>query len=393
MIQVIEALAIVEANSSKMPGKRIPLGKALCYVLAETVYSHTATPAFRQSAIDGYAFVYSEKQQYDIVGSLQAGEHLNTKLENNQTVRVFPGAFLPDGADTVVTHDYVMSNEKSILITVMPDQFDNIHENVEQIDKIDKNEVVIEANTLITPASIGLLSGLGITEVTVYKKPKIALLVMENELVKTDEKFLKDKIYESNSLMLQAALQTIGIKKTKVFGVKNNFKVIKKALKNSLSKYDIVLISGGVSAGDFDTVKEVLLENEVKELFYKINQKPEGLLFFGKKEETLVFTLSGNPASLLTNFYVYVCPAIKNKMGFGEIYVPKVIRKLNSEITNTSGKTVFLKGLYDETFVTVLEDNSLLLLDTFAKANSVLMVPYNVENVKKGESVALLPIN
>ncbi|RKR11808.1 molybdopterin molybdochelatase [Flavobacterium sp. 90] len=390
MIQVEQALSIIAENSTNMPIQKIPVRQALGYILAETIYSPINMPPFRQSAMDGYAFIHSERHQYDIVSISQAGDHSNIKINPNEAVRIFTGAFVPHNADTVVMQEHVMANEKSILITNMPKQFANVRNKGEQIEKED---VVFEANTLITPAAIGFLACLGITEIEVYKKPKVAILVTGNELVKPGKKLPKGKIYESNSVMLEAALQTIGIKKTKVYKVKDSLKATKKALKGILDKYDIVLISGGISVGDYDFVKEALLENGVEELFYKINQKPGKPMFFGSKKETLVFALPGNPASSLTNFYVYVYPAIKNRMGFSDTHLPKIVRKLNSGFTNTTGKTLFLKALYDQTNVTILESQSSAMLNTFAIANSLLIVPSDVETLKKGQLVTLLPID
>ena len=390
MIQVEQALSIIAANSTKMPIQKIAVPKSLGYILAKTVYSPISMPPFRQSAMDGYAFIHSEKRQYDVVSISQAGDHSKIKLKEGETVRIFTGAFVPDNADTVVMQEHVMANENSILITNMPEQFLNVREKGEQINE---GEIVFNANTLITPAAIGFLACLGIREIEVYKKPKAAILVTGNELVKPGKKLPKGKIYESNSVMLQTALQTIGIKKTKVYRVKDSLKATKKALKEILLKNDIVLISGGISVGDYDFVKEALLENGVEELFYKINQKPGKPMFFGSKNETLVFALPGNPASSLTNFYIYVCPAIKNRMGYSEINRPKLIRKVNENILNTSGKTLFLKALYDETNVAVLDSQSSAMLNTFATANSLLIVPANVEMIKKGQFVTLLPID
>ena len=390
MIQVEEALSIIAENSTTMPVQKIQVSKSLGYILAETVYSPIAMPPFRQSAMDGYAFIHSEKHQYDIVGIVQAGDHSKIKLKENEAVRIFTGAHVPDNADTVIMQEHVMATENSILITRMPEQYANVRHKGEQIGE---EEVVFKVNTLITPAAIGFLACLGITEVEVYKKPKVAILVTGNELVKPGKKLSKGKIYESNSVMLQAALQTIGVKKTKVYKVKDNLKATKKALKEILKKHDIVLISGGISVGDYDFVKEALLENGVKELFYKINQKPGKPMFFGSKNDTLVFALPGNPASSLTNFYIYVYPAIKNRMGFKDIHLKKMLRKLNDNITNTTGKTLFLKALYDETHVTVLDGQSSAMLNTFAIANSLLVVPNEVESLEKGQLVTLLPID
>jgi molybdenum cofactor synthesis domain-containing protein len=390
MIKVEEAIAIIEANSTKMPVELISVHKALGYVLAEKVLSPINMPPFRQSAMDGYAFIHSIKHQYDVVGISQAGDHSNIKLKPNEAIRIFTGAFVPDAADTVVMQEHVMANKDSILIATMPPKLSNVRPKGEQIGK---DEVVFEAGTLITPAAIGFLASLGITEIEVYKKPKVAVLVTGNELVKPGKNLKKGKIFESNSVMLEAALQTIGIKKTKVYRVKDNLKATKQALKSILKKFDVVLISGGISVGDYDFVKEALLQNNVKELFYKINQKPGKPMFFGSKNETLVFALPGNPASSLTNFYIYVSPAVKNKMGFSEIHKPKVVRKLNAAITNNTGKTLFLKARYDETNVTVLNGQSSAMLNTFAIANSLLILPQDVEEYKKNQLVTLLPID
>ncbi|WP_343591844.1 gephyrin-like molybdotransferase Glp [Flavobacterium sp.] len=390
MIKVEEAIAIIEANSTKMPTKLISVSKALGYVLAEKVISPIHMPPFRQSAMDGYAFMHSIRHQYDIAGTLQAGDHSNIKLKSNEAVRIFTGAIVPDNADTVVMQEHVMANKDSILIATMPEKLSNVRQKGEQIAK---DDIVFEANTLITPAAIGFLACLGIMEVEVYKKPKVAILVTGNELVQPGKKLKKGKIFESNSVMLEAALETIGIKKTKVYRVKDNLKATKSALKSILKKYDVVLISGGISVGDYDFVKEALLQNGVQELFYKINQRPGKPIFFGSKNETLVFALPGNPASSLTNFYIYVSPAIKNKLGFSNIHKTKVVRKLNSEIKNSTGKTLFLKAKYDETKVTVLDGQSSAMLNTFAVANSLLIVPEDAQEYKKGQLVTLLPID
>lgn len=389
MIQVEEALSIIAENSTNMPAQKIQVSKSLGYILAEAVYSPIAMPPFRQSVVDGYAFIHSEKHQYDVIGCVQAGDHSKIKLNENEAVRISAGAFVPHNADTVVLEEHVMATEKSILITRMPEQHTNVRNKGEQIGE---EEIVFKINTLITPAAVGLLASLGITEINVYRKPKTAILITGNELTEPGKKLPKGKIYESNSVMLQAALKTIGIKKAKVYKVKHNLKATKKVLKETLKKYDIVLVSSVISVGDYDFVKEALVDNGVEELFYKINQKPGKSIFVGSKNETLVFALPGNPASLLTNFYIYVYPAVKNRMGFSDIHLKKIIRKLNEDITNTTGKTLFIKALYDEIHVTILEGQSAAMLNSFAIANSLLIVSHDVECIKKGELVTLLSI-
>lgn len=390
MIQVDQALSIIVENSSKMPIKKIKVGKSLGFILAEAIYSPMDMPPFRQSAMDGYAFLYSELQQFDVVGISQAGDFSNTEINKNHAIRIFTGAFVPDNLDTVVMQEHTSIIDKTVEITKMPARFANVRNKGEQIKE---NELVLDKNTIITPAAIGFLACLGITEIAVYAKPKIAIVVTGNELVKAGKKLPKGKIYESNSVMLEASLNGMGINKIETFRVKDTLKATKKVLQHCLSAFDVVLVSGGISVGDYDFVKEALLSNGVEELFYKINQKPGKPLFFGKKDKTIVFALPGNPASTLTSFYVYVYPALKIGMGFEAIHLPKIKRKICSAIENTSGKSLFLKAFYDDKKVTVLESQSSAMLNTFAVANALIYLPYNVVNIDKDEEVMVIPLN
>ncbi|MDI6049452.1 molybdopterin molybdotransferase MoeA [Flavobacterium sp. XS2P24] len=389
MVQVEEALSIIAKNSCKMPIRKIKVAKSLGFILAETIYSPMDMPPFRQSAMDGYAFIHSELQQLDVVSTSQAGDFSNKKIKENQAIRIFTGAYVPDDLDTVVMQEHTAVKNKTVEITKMPVRFANVRNKGEQIKE---NELVLEKNTLITPAAIGFLACLGITEITVYAKPKVAIVVTGNELVKAGRKLAQGKIYESNSIMLQSALQGIGIKKIEMFRVKDNLKATKRVLKSSLSAFDVVLVSGGISVGDYDFVKEALLSNGVEELFYKINQKPGKPLFFGKKDKTIVFALPGNPASTLTGFYIYVHPALKISMGFEAIYLPKIKRKITVPFENTSGKSLFLKGLYDDEKVTILESQSSAMLNTFATANALIYLPYDVIDIAKDQEVQVIPL-
>jgi molybdopterin molybdotransferase len=390
MIQVDQALSIIAENSFKMPIRKIKVAKSLGFILAEAIYSPMDMPPFRQSAMDGYAFAFSELQQFNVVSTSQAGDFSNKKIKKGDAIRIFTGAYVPDNLDTVVMQEHTTVANQTVEIVKMPQQFANVRDKGEQIKE---NELVLEKNTVITAAAIGFLACLGITEITVYAKPKVAIVVTGNELVKAGKKLSEGKIYESNSIMLESALQGIGIKKMETFRVKDNFKATKKVLKYCLSAFDVVLVSGGISVGDYDFVKEALLSNGVEELFYKINQKPGKPLFFGKRDETIVFALPGNPASTLTSFYIYVHPALKINMGFEAIHLPKIKRKITTQFVNTSGKTLFLKGWCDDEKVTVLESQSSAMLNTFAVANALIYLPYDVVNIEKDQQVIVVPIN
>lgn len=126
MIQVDQALSIIADNSSKMPVKKIKVGKALGFVLAEAIYSPIDMPPFRQSAMDGYAFVHSELATFSVVNSSQAGDYSNLKLEINEAIRIFTGAYIPDDADTVVMQEHITATGDSIHIDKLPVPFANV---------------------------------------------------------------------------------------------------------------------------------------------------------------------------------------------------------------------------------------------------------------------------
>ncbi|WP_035671278.1 gephyrin-like molybdotransferase Glp [Flavobacterium sp. 83] len=390
MIQVDQALSIIAENSCKMPIRKIKVAKSLGFILAEAIYSPMDMPPFRQSAMDGYAFAFSELQQFNVVSTSQAGDFSNKKIKKEEAIRIFTGAYVPDNLDTVVMQEHTTVANQTLEIVKMPQQFANVRNKGEQIKE---NELVLEKNTVITPAAVGFLACLGITEITVYAKPKVAIVVTGNELVKVGKKLPEGKIYESNSIMLQAALQGIGIKKIETFRVKDNLKATKRILKSCLAAFDVVLVSGGISVGDYDFVKEALLSNGVEELFYKINQKPGKPLFFGKKDKTIVFALPGNPASTLTSFYIYVHPALKINMGFEAVHLPKIKRKITTQFENTTGKTLFLKAFFDDEKVTVLESQSSAMLNTFATADALICLPYDAVNIEKDQEVLVIPLN
>jgi molybdopterin molybdotransferase len=390
MIEVEKALSIIENNTLFCSLKKIKVSKSLGYVLAEDIFSPIDMPPFRQSAMDGYAFTASELTTFKIVDTIQAGSFTNIKPASNEAVRIFTGAFVPDTLDTVVMQEHTSVSDSILTIDKLPSRFANVRNQGEQIKK---GELVVAKNTLINPALIGYLACLGISEISVYKKPKIAIVVTGNELVELGKKLPKGKIYESNSLMLEAALQEIGINEVTIIKVKDNLTATQRALKKCLSKFDVVLVSGGISVGDYDFVKEALLDNNVEELFYKINQKPGKPLFFGKKENKIVFALPGNPASSLTCFYVYVLRALKNMMGFNTLHLPQLKKKINSDFANTTGKSLFLKAFYTDDTVTILESQSSAMLNTFATSNGLIFIPHDVIEIKKDQEVLVIPIN
>jgi len=341
-------------------------------------------PPFRQSAMDGYALLLSTKNSYQIIGEVKAGDADGYLLKPGQGVRIFTGAPVPDTADTIVMQEKVSRSEDLITITEEIHQNQNIRPTGEQIQQ---GAIALPKGTTLTPAAIGFLAGLGIDEVPVYIPPRVAIITTGNELIKPGEALSQGKIYESNSIQLTAVLQQLHIKEITNYVVEDDYDKTKDTINQAIQNNDLVLISGGISVGDYDFVKEALSQLHTKQLFYKIKQKPGKPLFFGTNKETMIFALPGNPASSLTCFYMYVLPIIKKMMGASSIGLDRIKKTITSDFIKRGDRAQFLKAKITGETVEILEGQSSAMLYTYAIANALVYVPENTNKITKGSPV------
>ena len=300
MITVEQAIHIVDSNSRRLnKKKRFSLSEATGYVLAEDVMSPIDMPPFRQSAMDGYAVRAHDSEFYHVKGELQAGDGKDFALQKGEAVRIFTGAPVPNDANAVVIQEKTTIKEKELEVHDEVSVQSNIRPKGEQIQK---GEMALGKGTVLTPAAIGFLTTLGITEVSVYTKPSIGIIATGNELAEAGTELKHGQIYESNSLMLITALESLGYKDNEIYKVPDDFNSTRNLLEEVLKSKDVVIITGGISVGDYDFVGKALQELKVSQLFYKVKQKPGKPLFFGKKNDTYVFALPGNPAAALSCF-------------------------------------------------------------------------------------------
>lgn len=390
MISVTDALALVEKYSNPLKSKKRKTVKSYGYILAEDVVSPINMPPFKQSSMDGYAYKYSETNKFTVVGEVQTGDVKNVDLKEGEAIRIFTGARIPDSADTVVMQEHVSRNDNELILEKAPLKGANVRELGEQIKT---GEVALEKGTYLNEAGIGFLAGLGIENIDVYNHPKVGILITGNEIKKIGDTLEDGQIYDSNSLTLKLAVKRLGIKKIKVRYAVDTLEDTKKQLQKLLNTCDVIMISGGISVGDYDFVQQALIEIGAEEIFYKINQKPGKPLWFGKLGEKMIFALPGNPASSLTCFYVYAWPLLKGKMGFTEKHLPLLEARASSDINNSFGKTLFLKGDVKNGEAYLFTGQASSMLKSFAISKSLLVVPDDVDKILKGESVSYLKLD
>jgi len=388
MITVEEALQALQKNIFPLENKETKkILDALNFVLFEVVYSPINMPPFNQSAMDGYAVSIHKNETYNVISEVKAGDCHHPVLKTGEAVRIFTGAAVPDSANAVIMQEQVQAEGNKIRI----DKSISINENIRPLgEQIKKGEIALKKGTKLTPAAIGYLTSLGITEVTVYKKPSIAIVVTGDELIEAGQPLTYGNIYESNSGMLLSALNNLGFTNVVLHKIEDDYQNTLSKLDKVINENEMVIITGGISVGDYDFVGKALNELNVNEIFYKVKQKPGKPLFFGKKEDTVIFALPGNPAAALSCFYIYVNTALQKLAGDLNYSLIKITAKSNSEYIKKGDRAQFLKAILKEGKVTILEGQSSAMLHTFALANALIYLPENQYNININDDVNVI---
>lgn len=394
MISVAEAKRIISEHTRVLPSVKMFLPRAAAMVLAEDVYASVNVPAFAQSSMDGYAFSFStwaSDKSLKIAGEVAAGSGNIAPVSPGNAVRIFTGAPVPPGADTVVMQEKVrIENGRLVLEDSNVVQGLNIRDSGSEIKA---GELALKKDTFLTPAAIGFLAGIGVAEVLVYPPPHVSFIVTGNELQSPGQPLLYGQVYESNSFLLQAALKQLGFAEAGIYRVPDNLEKLTSAINAALPESDIIFLTGGISVGDYDFVAAAAEKNGVEKIFHKIKQRPGKPLYFGKKGHKLVFGLPGNPASVLTCFYEYAEPVLRKltgqHAGLRTLQVP-----LAEPVKKAAGLTHFLKGEYNGTTVVPLKAQESYRLSSFARANCLIKIDEEVTSCEKGEIVEihLLPV-
>jgi molybdopterin molybdotransferase len=391
MITVKEAKEILIANCRESQLTEVTLLEALNLFLAEDIYASINIPSFNQSAMDGYAFKFSDiENNVTIVDEIAAGDIRKIEIKEGEAVRIFTGAKVPDSCDTVVMQELTnIEDDKLIVKDIGLKLGGNIRKEGHQIKQ---GDLALEKGTKINSAAIGFLASLGLTRIKVHQKPRVTILSTGDELIQPGNPIQKGQVYESNTIMLKVVLKNIGIDSKTVF-LPDNLDQTTVAISNALSNSDLLILSGGISVGDYDFVKPALEKNGVEQLFYKVNQKPGKPLYFGKKGNCLVFALPGNPAAALNCFYMYVQSAINIQLGNPTPFLKQSLLPIEQDYKIKSGRAEFLKAFINGDTVQLLEGQGSDVLLSFAKANCLVFLNEQTTSVKKGDlvEVHLLP--
>jgi len=396
-----EGLELVLGNIKPIGRAKVDISNALGAFLYRDISSSLDLPVFSNSKMDGFA-IRSEDTigasenspvVLKVVSTVKTGIKFSKRLKKGEAFGISTGSKMPYGADAVVIKEDVRQEGDLIIIPKEIKKGENIRFKGEDIKK---GEIILKGGTKITPAIAGLLAATGIQDVFIYKIPEITFISSGSELVKEGQRLKAGQIYNSNYYMISALLKRMGINIKKHYIVKDEIgetiSVLDKAIKDS----DMVIISGGVSVGDVDFVKDALRLLRVRKIFWRLKIKPGKPSFFGKKGDVVIFGLPGNPVSSFVNTILFVIPALKKMMGANDCLNEEFEAVLESDLIKKEERKEFFRGKYTikdgRFYVTPFTKQDSHILSSLALANCLIITDYGERHYKEGERVRILLI-
>jgi molybdopterin molybdotransferase len=361
---------------------------ALGRVLAEDIVPRINVPAHNNSAMDGYAVRFSDiDKPLREIGTALAGKPFAGKLGAGECVRIMTGAVMPEGADTVVIQEVV--KKEGDRITVPPGQ--KKAQNVRCAGEDLKIGVpVLLRGKLLTPADTGLVASLGIGEVKVKRKLRVAFFATGDELASIGAPLKEGEIYDSNRYTLHGMLSRLGVELIDMGVVRDTPDALEKAFRQASERADAVITTGGVSVGEADFVRQ-LMSRLGEVLFWKIAMRPGRPMAFGKIGHAFLFGLPGNPVAVMVTFYQFVRDALLFMMGRGSAEVPMLNAIAAENLRKVPGRTEYQRGIaFKDGLVWKVRTTGQQgsgVLRSMSEANCFIVLEHERGSVKAGEPV------
>jgi molybdopterin molybdotransferase len=374
--------------------ERVHVRSALGRVLAEDVISPLDVPAHDNSAMDGYAVRHADLKSdgeatLKVAGSSFAGAPFKGALAAGQAVRIMTGGVVPPGADTIVMQEHVKADGDKVTIGAGHKKGQNLRKAGEDLAA---GQVALKRGIGLKPADIGLVSSLGIGEVTVYRRLRVAFFSTGDELVSIGTQPAEGQIFDSNRYTIHGMLTRLNCEVIDMGVVRDDPALIERAFSEAAQAADVVITSGGVSVGEADFIKD-LLEKLGEVVFWKIAMKPGRPLAYGKIGAAHFFGLPGNPVSVMVTFYQFVRDALLVLAGRDPVPpIPTFKVPCVSSLKKAPGRTEFQRGILTQDAggawsVRVTGEQGSGILRSMSEANCFIILPTEQGNVTPGTMV------
>ncbi len=399
MISVEKALEIVLDNLPERRKEQVPFRATAGRVLADSLPATSDIPSFRRSAMDGYA-VRAEDTLHapvdlEVIGEIRAGAAGHVALRRGEAASIMTGAPVPPDADAVQIVEQTTRSADGRKVTVLKPV--RRGDNVAPVgSEARSGEIVLESGTLVGPAELAVLAAFGYRSVNVWQRPSVALLTTGDELVEVDEEPLPGQIRNSNAYSLGGQLRLMGLGADYLGIVRDSRQVLRNRLVQAMER-DLVILTGGVSMGEYDFVKEILEELGFTILFSQVAMKPGKPTVFARKDDKLAFGLPGNPVSTFIAFENFVRPALGRLCGFARPELPRIRGVLLRDMRQVPGRTAFLPARVrweaDGWKIEPLGWKGSADIIGFSRANAAVIFPADRDLMPCGEAAAamLLP--
>lgn len=366
----------------------LPICESLGRVLATDIVSPSNVPNHNNSAMDGFAFKFSANlKTLKIIGTALAGQPFMGNLNAGECVKIMTGAVIPAGADTVVMQERIAIKSDRITLLEETKQGANVRLAGEDL-RI--GQTVLTKGHIMKPADLGLAASLGIAEVPVYRKLKVAFFSTGDELVGVGKPLQEGQIHDSNRYTLYGMLTRLAAQISDLGNVPDDSAQLEAALLQAAQNNDVVITSGGVSVGEADYMK-ALLAKHGQVLFWKMNMKPGRPLAYGKIASAHYFGLPGNPVATMVTFYQFVREALLMLQGATPKPLPMLMVECTEPIKKATGRTEFQRGvLYDDAGVWKVKptgNQGSGILSSMSAANCFIVLDEATGNCAAGELV------
>lgn len=402
-IALEEALEILNKNTKALKSEVVSIKDSLKRVLYGDVKSKINNPPFNKSVFDGYAFKSEDSKgtskenpiELKIVDEIFAGMWPEIEIKHGEAIRIMTGAPIPVGADCVLKQEETERHGDLVKIFKEMKSYENISFMGEDI-KI--GETLIKKGKRLDYADLGIMASSGISEVLVYKKPRVSIISTGDEVCDINSTLKPGKIYDSNLYSLSARIEELGYNVLSMEHVGDNILKIGEAIEKAFEKSDIVFTTGGASVGEKDLMQKVSESIGFEKLFWKIKIKPGSAVVCSKKEEKILISLSGNPNAALTTFELLGKSVLKKLEGEEEnINIKREKGVLMDSFNKKSPQRRFLRGnvIYDEkgakVYITQIKSGN-GILSSLLNANCLIEIEKGNEGLNRGEVVNIIKL-
>ena len=386
MLPFEKALKTVLDAASPLGAERVDIAQALNRILAEDVKSDIDMPPFDKSTRDGFAGRRADlANELTMVESIPAGYVPKKAIGPNQCSKIMTGGVVPSGADCVIMKEYAEISAENTVRFVGEETADNIRQKGEDIKT---GDIVLRSGTRLGPQHIAVLASVGKAQPMVAKRPRVAVIATGNELVEPASKPEPSQTRNSNSFQLAAQVESVGSIATNYGVARDTTGHIDSMFKKAAEENDVVIISGGVSVGDFDLVPDILKQNGIDLLFEKVAVKPGKPTVFGISEKVYCFGLPGNPVSTFVTFEILVKPFLYKLMGY-EYKYPKVQMPLGEclRTKETIRQRWLPVAITEKGTVTPVEYHGSAHINSLSGADGLVSMGVGIAEIEKGTIV------